>query len=228
MKTTEAEFLKDVEKHALEIIRDDGVNRHIRLKQPGTSCMHFDLITWPGYLCYTGDMGTFVFRRLTDMFEFFRTDRNSPYMKSKGLTLGINLSYWAEKIEASNKSGRGNGIKEFDIDKAHDAVRDYFKTTIEELQPDEEDDAAEAANKAEKLASLTEALDDEIFRTSDEYEFVEAVRNFDSGDFEIVDFWEYTTDEYTHSFVWCCYALAWGIQKYDDAKDLTNPTGSTP
>ena len=28
----------------------------------------FDIVTWPGYLCYSGDMGCFVFTRLPDMF----------------------------------------------------------------------------------------------------------------------------------------------------------------
>ena len=69
------QFLRDVAEHTMTVIREDGVSRHIRFAKPGTSCMHFDLITWPGYLCYTGDMGTYVFQRLTDMFEFFRTDR---------------------------------------------------------------------------------------------------------------------------------------------------------
>jgi len=44
--TTEANFFKDVDRHVIEIIRDDGVNRHVRFRRPGTMCMHFDLITW--------------------------------------------------------------------------------------------------------------------------------------------------------------------------------------
>src|SRR5690348_13144744 len=91
-------FLKDVSTHEMIVIRDDGANRHIRFKRPGTSCMYFDLITWPGYLCYTGDMGTYVFSRLEDMFEFFRTDRD--YNKRKGRELSINPKYWGEKLQA--------------------------------------------------------------------------------------------------------------------------------
>lgn len=73
---TEETFLADVAAHQIHVLRDDGVHRHIRFKRPGTYCMQFDLITWPGYLCYTGDMGTYVFNRLEDMFEFFRTGRS--------------------------------------------------------------------------------------------------------------------------------------------------------
>jgi len=86
---SEESFLRDVAEHAMLLIRDDGVSRHVRFAQPGTGCMHFDLITWPGYLCYTGDMGTYVFQRLTDMFEFFRTDRE--YKKRNGAKLAVNL-----------------------------------------------------------------------------------------------------------------------------------------
>lgn len=40
-------FDRDIAQHQMEVIRDDGVNRHLRFKRPGTMCMHFDLLTWP-------------------------------------------------------------------------------------------------------------------------------------------------------------------------------------
>ena len=61
---TVARFQHDIATHQVVILRDDGVYRHIRFKRPTTMCMHFDLVTWPGYLCYSGDMGCFVFSRL--------------------------------------------------------------------------------------------------------------------------------------------------------------------
>ena len=98
----EAIFLRDVAEHEMIVVRDDGVHRHIRFKKPGTSCMHFDLITWPGYLCYTGDMGTYVFSRLTDMFEFFRTDRE--YMRLReGQTLRVPSSLAAVAASGAPK-----------------------------------------------------------------------------------------------------------------------------
>ena len=33
--------------------------------------------------------------------------------------------------------------------------------------------------------------------------------------FEFRDFWETNLCDYTFHFTWCCYALAWGIQQYD-------------
>jgi len=78
-------FLKDIKKHELKIIRDDGVYRHIRLKNPDSYAYNFDLITWPGYLCVTGDMGDWIFSRIEDMFNFFimsDTDFNKKNYKS--------------------------------------------------------------------------------------------------------------------------------------------------
>ena len=61
---TEERFLKDAAAHQMEVLRDDGVNRHLRFKNPESSAYWFEIITWPGTLCIDGDMGTFVFRRL--------------------------------------------------------------------------------------------------------------------------------------------------------------------
>ena len=66
----DSRFLIDTAFHRLEIIRDDGLYRHLRMQQPGTSCYYYDVITWPGYLTVTGDMGTWTFSRIADMFNF--------------------------------------------------------------------------------------------------------------------------------------------------------------
>ena len=73
----EARFLGDIKDHTLQILRDEGVYRHIQVKSPGSYCYAFEVITWPGWLCYTGDMGSYTFQRLNDMFEFFRRDPRS-------------------------------------------------------------------------------------------------------------------------------------------------------
>jgi hypothetical protein len=35
---------------------------------------------------------------------------------------------------------------------------------------------------------------------------------------KFADFWECNSDEYTSRFIWCCYALSWGIKQYDATK----------
>lgn len=91
-KLTREQFLEDVKDHRLTIIKDDGLYRHLRFKQPGTSNMFFDIVTWPGYLAYTGDMGSFVFTRIEDMLGFFRSKRGE---------LGINTGYWGRRSSRS-------------------------------------------------------------------------------------------------------------------------------
>lgn len=186
---TEAEFLKDVATHQMTILREDGVHRHIRFARPGTGCMYFDLITWPGSLCYTGDMGTYVFSRLTDMFEFFRTDRRGE----DGLY--INLGYWAEKLQAVDKH---SPPMEFSLEKFRDVVRGYI----------EDEDTPE-----DFKAAVTEELLDEDFEH--EHAAYQAAYDFRHGNRGLDDFFEHSMKEYTQRFIWCCYALAWGIKLYD-------------
>lgn len=80
----DSRFLIDTAFHRLEIIRDDGLYRHLRMQQPENSCYYYDVITWPGYLTVTGDMGTWTFSRIADMFDFFGAWEG-----------GINTHYWA-------------------------------------------------------------------------------------------------------------------------------------
>lgn len=212
MTCTEQSFLKDVKDHIVEVIREDGVHRHIRFRKPGTMCMHFDLITWPDYLCYTGDMGTYVFRRLDDMFQFFRTDQDLDWLKSKGLTLGVNRGYWAEKLEASDKC---DGVKKFDDSKFERIIKDYLLRWVR--------DNADQTTKAERRDLWDEVMDDVVGADGDSgghrkstaaYDFSHRVNSHVK--FEFRDCWEYDFTDYTHRFLWCCYALAWGIKQYDN------------
>lgn len=114
---TEENFLKDVVDHKMFVLRDDGIYRHVAFKKPGTSDMRFDLITWPGCLCYTGDMGTYVFQRTTDMFTFFRSE---PGEKAR---IPINPDYWSQKLDAVDRS---DGVKKFSIERFREAVREHL------------------------------------------------------------------------------------------------------
>jgi hypothetical protein len=198
-KVTEEQFLDDVADHRMTIIRDDGIYRHVAFKRPGTSDMHFDLITWPMCLCYTGDMGTYVFRRLEDMFVFFRTSH--PCQSPEDKNLKINPSYWAEKLEAVDRT---DGLKQYSPDK----VRAEVKEWLDNLDASEE---------------LRQAVEDEVLsEADDQYAAVEAIRNFEFEGEEIFsDFFEVGIDEYTGRFIWCCYALAWGVQQYDAHRTAT-------
>jgi hypothetical protein len=212
MTCTEESFLNDVREHKLTVIYADGVHRHIRLQKPGTMCMHFDLITWPDYLCYTGDMGTYVFRRLHDMFEFFRTDKKSSYLASKGLTLDINPGYWGEKLQAVD---RCDGYKEWSAEKFKANLRECFHDWVKDRDMTTE----QVTNAWEDVESniichLDDGGKEDAYRKAMDYKTPDNKTPFR-------DFYEWDSDVYSHRFMWCCYALAWGIQRYDESRGAT-------
>jgi hypothetical protein len=212
---TEERVLKDLAGHEMHIIRDDGVHRHIRFKRPGEGVYWFDLITWPGTLCIDGDCGTYVFRRLEDMFEFFRTDRE--YALRKGRKLGINPQYWAEKLRAHD------GFQEFSEERFRENVKRAFDNWVECEAP--EDGEAEPDEIAEFTAlknALWAEIEGEVLCNAGDGEIraIDSALAFDGGnaDFNFEDAWEWGCKEFTFQFLWCCYAIAWGIQLYDETK----------
>ena len=213
-------FLRDIAGHEMDVIRDDGVHRHIRFKHPDSSNMLFDLITWPGYLCYTGDMGTYVFQRTQDMFAFFRKN---------GCLDSIDHGYWAEKIQAADRVG----VRKFSHAKFQAMVRSWVDISEEDDKPDAED-ADAVARHAAAYAELRAEVESEVVSADDNStRCYDAATDFrhdgdawqefhgKGAEFVFSDRWDgfdYATKEYTFRFLWCCYALAWGIQQYDTAK----------
>lgn len=189
-------FPADVAEHQLTILKSDGIYRHLRFRKPGTGCMGFDIITWPGYLAYTGDMGEFLFSRLPDMFEFFRARKQDDARHR------INPGYWAEKCEAAHLGGKG--IEEFSVEKFRENAIDYAKML---LSLDDDDELP--------VDALEELFP--ILNADNEYECVSAIRDFDSDRFSFQDFWERENNAYTFRYIWCCLALVWAIDKFDDA-----------
>ena len=121
---TQERFLDDIKNHEINIVNDDGVNRLIRFRRPKDKGFGywFDLITWPGCLCISSDCGTFVFSRLDDMFEFFRTDEE--YQKKHPDRIIINTGYWEEKLMAVS---RRNGAREYSHEELVINIKQYIK-----------------------------------------------------------------------------------------------------
>lgn len=201
-KLTQETFLKDVDKHQMTVVRDEGTHRHVIFAQPDSYNMRFELITWPGWLCYTGDMGTFVFRRLEDMFAFFRDPRPVPELR-------IDLQYWAEKLDAID---RHDGFERWSPEK--------FRAVIENYLED-----------AEASPELRVAVAEEVLRGVDllsEDDARQAANSFEHHGFRFHDLWERNCKEYSHRFIWCCFALAWGIRQYDAGKSQPAPVSPQP
>lgn len=188
------QFLNDVKNHELTIHQNDGVDRHLIFKNPNDCNQHFNITTFPNYLVITGDMGSLVFSRQYDMFDFFRSD-----------DLKINPDYWSERIHSTSYQGKIESYSEFDIDE----VKRCAQEDLDEFIRDNELSGEDEYNLLEKLQS--------ILRAEDEYEIVEAIRNFDCNGFDFVDFWERDYRKYRYHYIWLCYAIVWGIKKFDDA-----------
>ena len=200
------QFHKDVKNHSLRIIHDDGVSRHISFSDNGSFNYKFELITWPGYLCIAGDCGTYVFKRLNDMFQFFRSNTESDQEAEK--TLRINPSYWGEKLDSVCRSG---GYKEFSEDLFKEQVKKQFDAFWED------------ANSEPLKMECWQEIEESVLCFSDyESEAYTAVRDFSfetdesMNDFCFQDmFVEGSYQEYTIHYIWCLYAIAYGISEYD-------------
>lgn len=186
-------FDRDVAEHQMTVLLDNGIFRHIRFGQPGTSNASFYLTTWPMHLCFSGDMGTYVFSRLEDMFEFFRGRR-------------ANFSYWAEKVQAEDKHSK---TFEFSRDLFEAALKEDFESFWERHGGDDEAKAEAWEDIEDRVFEGDETVAGAVARAHEfEYE----------GQQVFTDFWENRLEDYTLRFMWCCHALVWAIAKYDAEK----------
>lgn len=142
MPTVQERFVGDTAKHEMTVLHNDGLYRHLRFKRPDTYMYHFDVVTWPGYLTITGDMDTFTFARLEDMFEFFRSG------------VGINPGYWGEKVKAGT-------YKRYDEDYAHQAAVEHLDEWAGHVDPSR---AAWARQQLQELIQDTDSQGESEFR----------------------------------------------------------------
>jgi hypothetical protein len=227
------QFLRDVGEHVLTVLRDDGVDRHLRFRKPGTGCYGFDLLTWPGHLLITGDCGSFLFLRLHDMFQFFRTDREPKD------DLHLNPQYWSEKLIATDCNGRrGGAATKFSKEKFEANIKRWFDDSFEEEIKsdasldegdwDYEEDAEQRAKhvaerKARRDAIWEEIVSDVLHHSDNEHQAAQAAYDFEHDGFNFQDFYEVDNSDYTFHFIWCAYAIAWGIKRYDEARGSAAP-----
>lgn len=184
-------FQRDTEKHEMTILHDDGVYRHVRFKEPGTGFYWFDLITSPGLLTIHGDMGTYVFSRITDMFDFFH---DNGY--------GINPQYWGEKLQAS----RHGGYREHSEDDFRRWVKDDFH--------DRKDDYS-VEDAAEIWAAIRrDILEDDWLALSQDEVCRRALDVFSVKGFTYTDTWETDWQDYTAHYLWICQAIMASIAQY--------------
>ncbi|WP_321943001.1 hypothetical protein [Paraburkholderia tropica] len=204
MTCDQQRFERDVAQHTMTVIRDDGVDRHIKFRGNDGSAYWFEILTWPGALCIRGDCGTYVFSRLTDMFEFFRHDRGGDASK-----LYINPGYWCEKLQAVNSNGYGNGsAKRFSGDQFRQRVEERVKDHLEGEDTTDE-------RRADLLCNIRDEILEYVCDGGGQVAF-HLLYQFHDNDFPdlFVDC-DWNCDEYEFGFMWNLYAIAWAIRTYD-------------
>jgi hypothetical protein len=216
---TETSFFKDVASHEMSILRDDGLYRHIMFGRPDSSDMRFDLITWPGSLCYTGDMGTFVFSRKPDMFEFFRASPDDlAFAQKRGHTLYVAPSHWAKKLDAVSGNSLGASMTELD----HDALRAELLQQMEGWLKEKDDNYPWTPTLTEDLREEVSGILEDLDLGA-EQEAIISARDFEflspNGIRLSFDLSERNFQKHTREFLWACHAITWGVTRYDQAKE---------
>lgn len=204
-------FERDTAEHEMTILHDDGLYRHLRFQKPGTSIYWYDIVTWPGRLVICGDCEDYMFSRIRDMFEFFAGERQTP---------GINPSYWSEKLQGP---GRDKG-RSF----SHDALRAVVAGWLEQVTDAEDLRLREQIALANELEARVLydpeygcEVDDErtAFRLLGEFEWHDPENYPDRHRYgkrghTIYDPYDYDLRDYDWSFLWCCWAIVRGIERY--------------
>lgn len=192
-----ARFVRETAEHKMTVLHDDGLYRHLRFmreywqvpwKNVQRSGMYwFEIVTAPGVLIFNGDGESFTFRRVEDMFEFFR-----------GPVGRINPDYWAEKIT----DGRDRAMR---YDPALFAA--HVKTQFVEA-------ARNGGVPAGTGLAIREAvLDPDV--VNDEHMAIAAAFNFDHRGFGFPEPWEWRVRAYDWWFLWALHGIVWGIAQYD-------------
>jgi hypothetical protein len=190
------QFEGDIADHGMTIIRDDGPYRHLRFSRPDSYIMGFDIITWPGFLAYVGDMGSYVFSRTEDMLTFFRRTDDYP----------IDFRYWAEKLQGPR------GGRELAVEYSADAMRAEVERWLKDYVEGHELGGTEALELREAVQE--QVLEREMAEHSETFAHF-YVREFDHKGISMEGLEDPDFTQYELRFLWCCYALRWAIELYD-------------
>lgn len=188
-------FARETRDHELTILHDDGLYRHLMFRHPTNSAYWFELITAPNSLTFQGDGTAYTFRRLRDMFEFFR---NNP----DRLTHRINPHYWAEKVVSGHAPAYGC-FKEY----SEELLNEQVTNELKEAEKEHPGVTAAWASETEGTWPQWEIHHEEGAR--------EALRDFRHGKFDFGETWEWDLRDWDWWYLWACHAIVWGIAEYD-------------
>ena len=188
-------FNDSIQTHKMKVALDNGTYRHLVFRPSGSSSVgKVEIVTFPWSLVVTGDMGTWVFSRIEDMFCFFRNDDSR-----------INPYYWSEKVQNGVSGGRrDSGCMEYDPDVFKQNVIDHL---------DNYDFEDSGTTKEEVI----EALNNEIYWDMSHENIVEQLDNLEVGEgsWSISEPWDIESTKWCCHYIWCCRFIVWAIAQYD-------------
>lgn len=201
-----SQFTKDVACHEMTICHDDGLYRHLEFAcqpvpyaVPSTGDRSFQIFTAPGSLGISGDMGTYIFARLQDMFRFFE----APHGR-------INPGYWSEKVTAQD---------------VHSPVKSFSEQKFREVVLQDYEDRKYLFDPAVQ-EHLLRQIGDHVLADPDichEWGAREVLRSFEFYDqkpgqprvvFDYSESWERDFSDFNFHFLWCLEAIVFGIARY--------------
>jgi hypothetical protein len=208
MTDISARFAREVAQHEMTIAHDDGLYRHLKFRHTGknySGYYWFDLITVPGALFFQGDGDGFSFRRLEDMFEFFRS---SAYLGRP------NVQYWAEKLAGPTSRQVMTYKPEMLTAWVVERVRDAQSG---DTLPGLADAVSERILEAEEMTWDDETSARRLIEDFRHYENEGDRYDPDKRpDFTFGELWEVSFRDYDWWFLWALEAILWGIGKYDE------------
>lgn len=227
IKKSRERFDRETKGHKLEVLHNEGLYRHLRMKHPTRSEYWYDVITWPGSLTVRGDYGeAYVFTRATDMFEFF------GHELYRGGSFSINPQYWAEKLSSHDVS------RKYD----DDTFREEFKQQAEYLIEGQAIEPDQVERFRREIESFLENEDyfsaDTAIRAVESFQFwnnedhEHSYRyNNEAVGFEDCYEWIGACTVYEWGFLWACHAIMLAIREYyavyGRPKESVNDTNET-
>lgn len=193
-------FTEDTRNHQMQVCHDQGLYRHLLFTAPATPICSFQIFTTPGSLAIAGDMGTYVFARLEDMFRFF----DAPSGR-------INPDYWSQKVTAQDVHCP---VRKYSSARFRDVVlQDYHDRRYEFDPPVQERLLSRISFEILQSHSLEYEPDAREILQRFEFCFRPADGRpevvFDYAD---ADSWDFK--DYSHHFLWCLEAVVFGIARY--------------
>lgn len=234
-------FLRESAQHRITVLHNEGLYRHLRFtdQRSGYGGYYwFDLITTPNTLIFRGDGESFVFSRLEDMFQFFRTGL------ARDGSIWINPQYWSEKLTSDRDSvtkydreiverqvkelvveairdrtaprGIGKAVQEDILESDYLGTEDEARRLLYEFEYGKEYEAqCSCGKRGPRVTATWEASRwrDQHRKENGTKSHPVVIREVAGFDFDGAEEWDLR--DYSWWFLWACHAIVWGIRRYD-------------